>query len=141
MFESGEHMSVRVSFRRQANSRRYALLAQQRKLRASNQHGPFGSLDATHATKRNANAAFGPFDATEVRQRMCPESPKKDTSYQSRPMFLTTKSVRYAAWLRLQSLALHISFIRYLKIWFYTDFGPNRRKPHQIIHLIYHTHL
>jgi hypothetical protein len=67
MFESGEHISVRVSFRRQANSRRCALLAQRRKLRASNQHGPFGSLAATQATKQNANAGFGPFDATQAR--------------------------------------------------------------------------
>jgi hypothetical protein len=73
MFESGEHISVRVSFRRQANIRRGALLAQRRKQRASNQHGPFDSLDAIHATKRNANADFGLFDATQTRQRLRPE--------------------------------------------------------------------
>jgi hypothetical protein len=85
MFESGEHISVRVSFRWQANSRRCALLAQRRKLRASNQHGPFGSLDAIQATKQNANAGFGPFDATQARQHLRPGSPKKGAGYQSRP--------------------------------------------------------
>jgi hypothetical protein len=85
MFESGEHISVRVSFRWQANSRRCALLTQRRKQRASNQHGPFGSLAATQATKQNANAGFGPFDATQARQRLRPGSPKKCAGYQSRP--------------------------------------------------------
>jgi hypothetical protein len=88
MFESGEHISVRVSLRQQANNRRCALLAQRQKLRVSNQHGPFGSLDATHATKWNANAGFAPFDATQARQRLRLGSPKKGAGYQSRPMRL-----------------------------------------------------
>jgi hypothetical protein len=77
MFESGEHISVRVSFRRQANIRRCALLAQRREQRATNQHGPFGSLAATQATKRNVNAGFSPFDATQAHQRLRPKNPKK----------------------------------------------------------------
>jgi hypothetical protein len=39
--------------------------------------GFFGSLDATEATKRNANAGFGPFDAIQARQRLRPGSAKK----------------------------------------------------------------
>jgi hypothetical protein len=85
MFESGEHILVRVSFRRQTNTRRCALLAQRRKQRASNQQGPFGSLDMTQATKQNANAGFGPFDAIQARQRLRPGSPKKAAGYQSHP--------------------------------------------------------
>jgi hypothetical protein len=46
-------------------------------VRASNQHGPFGSLDATQATKRNANAGFGLFDATHAHQHLRPGSPKR----------------------------------------------------------------
>jgi hypothetical protein len=86
MFESGEHISVRVSFRRQANSRRCALLTQRRKQRVSNQYGPFGSLAATQAIKQNTNTGFNPFDATQARQRLHPRSQKKkDAGYQSRP--------------------------------------------------------
>jgi hypothetical protein len=77
MFEIGEHISVRVFFRRQTNIRLCALLAQRWKQRASNQHGPFGSLDATQANKQNTNDGFGPFDATQARQRLRPGSPKK----------------------------------------------------------------
>jgi hypothetical protein len=67
-----------VSFRRQVNTKRCALLAQRRKQRASNQYGPFDSLNATRATKRNFNAIFGSFDATQTRQRLRPKSLKKD---------------------------------------------------------------
>jgi hypothetical protein len=54
-----------------------ALLAQRQKHRASNQRGPFGSLDATQATKQNNNAGFGLFHATQTRQRLHPGNPKK----------------------------------------------------------------
>jgi hypothetical protein len=42
-------------------------------------------MAATQATKRNANADFGPFDATQARQRLRLGSPKKGAGYQSRP--------------------------------------------------------
>jgi hypothetical protein len=57
--------------------------------------GLFGSVDVTRATKRIADAGFGPLDATQAYQRLHPGSPKRAAGYQSRPYKTNIKVLQF----------------------------------------------
>jgi hypothetical protein len=51
---------------------------------ATNQPEPFCSLDATRVTKRNVQVGFWPVRCDQDAPTLCPRSPKKTATYQSR---------------------------------------------------------